>query len=343
MRQAEIGRTGVYVSELGFGGGPVGDLFVRLSDDEARATIRAAWKKGVRYLDTSPWYGRGMSERRMGDFVREQAGSSELVLSTKVGRVLHRPTKSSPFVPEFWAGGLEFPHTFDYTYDGVLRSFEDSLQRLGVNQVDLLLIHDLDLAHHEDEQRVAAYIDQLAGGGWRALSELRDEGAVRGIGAGINELGMLDKFLDRFDLDFVLMALCYTLLEHDTLAHELPRCVEEGVSVVVGGAFHSGILATGARSGAKYNYGETPAEYAHRVAKIEQLCARFEVPLAAAALQFPLAHEAVASVLVGMSSPQEVDQNADAFCTAIPGEFWEELRSSGLISANAPTPPALNS
>jgi D-threo-aldose 1-dehydrogenase len=262
----------------------------------------------------------------------------QFVLSTKVGRTLRRPAQPSSFDPGFWAGGLPFEAEFNYSYDGVMRSFEDSLQRLGMDRVDLLLIHDLDFWHHKTESQVNAYLRQLATSGWRALSELRDQGVIRGIGAGINELGMIPRFLDLAQIDFFLVALRYTLLDQRSLDIELPQCAKRGCGVVVGGAFNSGVLASGAVVGAKNDYADAPSEILERVSRIEAVCRRHAVSLIGAALQFPLGHPLVASVIAGAITPTQVYQTVDAMRHRIPMDFWEELKKEGLLRADAPVP-----
>jgi D-threo-aldose 1-dehydrogenase len=334
-----LGRTGIPLTQLGFGGAPLGDLFKRLTEAEAAATLDAAWSAGIRYFDTAPWYGRGQSEHRIGRFLYRQP-RQDFVLSTKVGRTLHAPAVPDTFDTGFWAGGLAFDHVFDYSHDGILRAFEDSLQRLGMNRIDLLLIHDLDFRHHEVPEKVAAYMGQLATGGWRAVERLRAEGVIRGIGAGINELGMIPRFLDLFDIDFFLLALRYTLMEQETLDLELPRCAGRGAGIIIGGVFNSGILATGAVPGARYNYRDATAAEMEKVGRIEAVCRRHGVPLPAAALQFPFGHASVASVIPGVISPEEVTRNVAAFRQSIPGDLWAELKAEGLLRSDAPTPAA---
>ncbi len=293
----KLGRTHASVTEFGLGTAPLGDLFDRVDDDEAAEIVAAAWDGGARFFDTSPWYGRGQSEHRLGRAVYRRP-RDEYVLSTKIGRLLKRPLK--PFVArDQWIGGLEFEPVYDYGYDGVMRSFEDSLQRLSVNRIDLLLVHDLDGWNHENPLALEAYFQQLLVGGWRAHVELRDQGAIRAIGAGINTRSAIPRFLDAFDIDFFLLAMRYTLLETDVLDEEFPRCAERGVGIVVGGGYNSGILATGAIPGAMYNYKPAGPEILDRVAKIEAVCKRHGVSLAAAALQFPLGHPIVASIIPG--------------------------------------------
>jgi D-threo-aldose 1-dehydrogenase len=207
-----------------------------------------------------------------------------------------------------------------------------------VSQIDLLVIHDLDLWSHATEVRVSAHLATLVSSGWRALEKLRGEGAIRSIGAGINELGMIPRFLDAIDLDFFLIAMRYTLLDQRTLDDELPLCLERKVGVVVGAVFNSGILATGATPGAKYDYEDAPPEIVGRVRRIERVCDQHGVPLAAAALQFPLGHPSVATVIPGSFRPDQVKQNVDLFQHEIPAQFWAELKDEGLIHADAPVP-----
>lgn len=333
----KLGRAGVAVTELGLGTAPLGELFERVSDEEAAAVLETAWEGGVRYVDTSPWYGRGQSEHRVGRFLYRKPRDS-FVISSKVGRTLHRPKKPGPFEHGEWIGGLEFDTVFDYGYDGIMRSFEDSLQRLGINSIDVLIIHDLDPWHHKTETRVGAYFTQLITGGWRALAELRDQGLIKGIGAGFNTMGFIPRYLDLFDMDFFLIAMRYTLLEQDTLDSEFPRCAERGVGIVIGGTYNSGILATGAVPGAMYNYEPAKPPILERVAKMEAVCRRHGVPIAAAALQFPLGHPIVASVIPGAVSRQQVAQNVAAFTHPIPADLWAELKHEKLIRADAPVP-----
>ena len=336
MRTRKLGRTGVSVSELGLGTAPLGELFDRVEDDEAAAIVQTAWDGGVRYYDTSPWYGRGLSEHRVGRALHRRQRDN-FVISTKIGRLLRRPLKSGP-IRDQWIGGLNFETVFDYSYDGVMRSFEDSLQRLGIPSIDFLLVHDLDGWNHKDPATLDAYFGQLVTGGWRALTELRDSGAIRGLGAGLNSAAIIPRFLDLFDIDFFLLAMRYTLLEQDVLDSELPRCAERGVGIVIGGGYNSGILATGAVPGALYNYEPAGPAILERVAKIEAVCKRWNIPLPAAALHFPLGHPIVASIIPGAISTRQVEQNLAAFRHNIPADFWAELKHGKLIRADAPTP-----
>jgi D-threo-aldose 1-dehydrogenase len=335
LKTRKLGRTNVLVTELGLGTAPLGELFVKVEDDEAAAVIDAAWSGGVRYFDTSPWYGRGLAEHTLGRALyRKPRG--DFVISTKIGRLLRRPFGPNA-IKDQWLGGLEFQTVFDYGYDGVMRSFEDSLQRLGINRVDLLLIHDLDPSDH-NSAALNAYLAQLKTSGWKALAELREAGLIGGIGGGFNSKESLPRFLDLFDMDFFLLAMRYTLLEQEVLDDEFPRCEERGVGIVVGGSYNSGILATGAVPGAMYNYAPAGPEILERVRKIEAVCARHKIPLPAAALQFPLGHPIVASIIPGAVAGAQVEKNVAAFRHSIPADLWAELKHEKLIRADAPTP-----
>jgi D-threo-aldose 1-dehydrogenase len=332
-----LGRTGISLTQLGLGGAGLGDLFSIIPDDVALATLNAAWEAGIRYFDTAPWYGLGQSEHRFGRALYRQP-RRDFVLSTKVGRTLHAVHDAESYDTGMWSGGLPFRVRFDYGYDGVMRSFEDSLQRLGLPRIDLLMIHDLDIQYHRTPQRVAAFLTQLHNGGARALEELRRDGRIGGFGAGINEPGMIPRFLDLIDLDCFLVAMPYTLLDQAVLDEEFPRCTERGIGFVIGSVFASGILATGAVPGALYGYVPADQPMLARVARIEAVCARHGVPLAAAALQFPLGNPAVASVIPGALAPEQVQRNVAAFRHPIPANLWAELKHEGLLRADAPTP-----
>jgi D-threo-aldose 1-dehydrogenase len=339
LERRPLGRTDVRVTPLGFGSGTLGDLWEVIAEAQADATLAAAWDAGIRYFDTAPFYGHGKSEHRVGRMLRTRP-RDEFVLSTKVGRVYSRPETPGQYEPGLWAGGLPFNFRVDYTRDGVRRSYEDSLMRLGLTRVDALLVHDLDFLFHKTEEGVGERLRELdAGGGFAALRELRERREIRAIGAGINEIGMIPRFLERFDPDFFLVAMPYTLLSQDALERELPMCLERGVGVVIGAPFASGILARGANSSAAtYAYAPPAPEVVERTRRIEATCARHGVPLGAAALQFPLAHPAVAAVIPGPNSPEHVRRNLEWVRAPIPPELWSDLKAEGLLRTDAPMP-----
>lgn len=328
-----IAKTNVQITQLGMGGATLGDLWQRTPDSQALATIDAAYDAGVRFFDTAPWYGLGKSELRMGCGLRDRP---DAVVATKVGRILHRGGR--PENASRWVGGLPFGLTFDYTRSGVIRSFEDSLQRLGMTRVDALAIHDLDMRYHENPEGVDARFRELdTGGGYAALREIVASGGVSAIGAGINRTGLIPKFLAAFDLDYFLVAMPYTLLSQEGLA-ELNQCAERGVSVIIGSPYASGLLASGATRPASYDYGDAPAAMVEKTRRLESVCARHAVPLAAAALQFVLAHPAVVSVIPGPASPEQARQNAEYYATPVPAAFWRELLAEKIIDPLSPVP-----
>lgn len=333
IAKRQLGRTGVEVTQLGFGGG----AFVTVDEEQAQTTLRACYEAGSAFFDTSPWYGHGLSEHRIGHFLRNQP-RDRFVLETKIGRILTRSSDGKKFnAPE--AGRLSFDYHFDYRYGGVMRSYEDSMQRLGMRQIDMLLVHDLDVQHHQEEG-VQNHLKELGDGGWKALAELRSSGQIKAIGAGINERGMMPRFLDLFDMDFFLVAMPYTLLDQEVLDRELPRCVQQNVGIVIGAPYSSGILASGVVQGAHYGYQEPPGPVLAKVRRVEAICKNHGVPLRAAALQFPLGHESVASVIPGAISPDQVADNLEMFRVDIPSDFWSNLKEEGLLRDDAPTPPA---
>jgi D-threo-aldose 1-dehydrogenase len=337
LPKRRLGKTDLELTVLGLGGAPLGELFETVPEVIAEEVLQTAFDAGVRYFDTAPWYGHGLSEHRFGHFLRAQDRDA-FVLSTKVGRVYTRPADIGSISTAPWVGGLPFELHFDYGYDGVLRSYEDSLQRLGMNRVDCLLIHDLDEGYHDPESMLIRHRQSLERGGWKALAELRDSGEILAVGAGINDHRMMAYFYGRFDIDFFLVAMPYTLLEQPALHTDFEVCRQRRIGIVVGSPFASGILATGAVANAKYNYAPASAEMLEKTRQIEAVCEEFGVPLQAAALQFPLGHEAVAAVIPGATHPRFVSTNVANLMTPIPLEFWEMLKSRQLIDETAPTP-----
>jgi D-threo-aldose 1-dehydrogenase len=342
MERRRIGRSSLEVSTLGFGGNALGNLYAVVDEAGARDAVRAAHLTGVTYFDTAPMYGHGLSERRMGDALRALP-RDEFVLSTKVGRLLVPHGRVPPPRPSVAEGGiftgeLPFLPTFDFSYDATLRSFEDSLQRLGLNRVDLLLIHDCDPWSQGD--RYPQALRAVEHGALKALERLKAAGTIGAFGAGLNQAEACERLMDMGSFDCFMLAGRYTLLEQGALDGFLPRCLREGVSVILAAPYNSGILATGSVEGARYNYTPAPPEVLARVARIEVVARAHGVPLAAAALQFVLAHPAVASVIPGGRSRAEVEQNARWASTPIPASFWSDLKAQGLVRAEAPVPAA---
>jgi D-threo-aldose 1-dehydrogenase len=322
----------------GFGAAPLGNLFHPIAEDEAIALVRHAYGAGVRHFDTAPHYGNGLSETRIGAGLRGIA-RDEYVLSSKVGRILV-PDHRAPREQNSYVDVLPYRQRWDYSRAGTLRSIEDSLQRLAVSRLDLVYIHDIDRDTHG-----TAYtqrLDEALTGAVPALTELRDAGAIGGFGLGVNDWRACVEVLARVDLDIVLLAGRYTLLDQSALPELLPICERRGVAVVIGGPYNSGILATGAHpadgTAPYFNYGPAPADVVGRVAAIEAVCAEFDVPLRAAALQFPLAHPAVISVIPGARTIAEFDQNLALATRGMPPAFWQALGRRGLVVPNAPLP-----
>ena len=334
-----VGKTALELPVFGFGSAHLGELYGKVDEAHSRATLDAAWDAGVRYYDTAPWYGRGLSEHRLGGFLRTKP-RGDFRITTKVGRTLYRPKNPATFDRSPWAGGLNFEVNFDYTYDGIMRSYEQALQRLALDTVDALVIHDLDAGFHGDKN--AGYEKQLVDSGVRALQELKKSGDILAFGMGINTNTALETTAGMVDLDFCLVAMPYTLLDQASLHTGMAALEKRGVSVIIGAPFASGILVTGSSGPAHYAYGKAPAEVQARVRGIEAVCTAHKVVLPAAALQFVLAHPIVASVIPGSAQPTEVTQNIASLQAPIPAAFWSDLKSQGLIDEASPTPGSGN-
>lgn len=320
-----LGRSGVEVSALAFGAAVIGNLYTEITEEQAHEAVTAAWQRGIRYFDSAPHYGLGLSERRLGAALSEYP-RAQFTVSTKVGRRL----EPSDGGGDDLANGFAVPATrrrvWDFSADGVRRTLDASLERLGLDRVDVVYLHDPD-----------DHAEQAFREGYPALDKLRSEGVVGAIGAGMNQAEMLTRFVRDTDVDVVLCAGRYTLLDQRALTELLPAAVERGTSVVVGGAFNSGLLAD-PKPGATYNYAAASPELLERALHLKSLADRHGTTLRAAALAFCAAHPAVASVLVGTRSAAEVHDCADQFETAVPAAFWQELRDTGLLPADAPVP-----
>ncbi len=332
-----LGQTGVELTQLGYGSAGIGELATHVSEEDAQAAMNTAWDAGVRYFDTSPWYGRTLSEHRMAHALRPRP-RSDYIISTKVGRIFRPAVNRDIIDQDQWIGGLAFDHYFDYSYDAIMRSYEDSQQRLGLTKIDLLLIHDLDHYHFETDHKVEAHMEVLYTSGIRALEELKRHGHIGGYGAGINHKGTMNRFMDLVELDFFLVAAPYTLLDQFVYHDEMARASELGMGFVIGAVLNSGILGTGAVPGAYYNYRPATEDALNRVGKIEAVCQRHNVPLVAAALQFPLGHPNVASIIPGAINASQEEANVNAMQIDIPDDFWAELKAEKILAQDIPTP-----
>ena len=325
-----LGRTGLNLTTLGFGSTGLGNLYRAQTEAAAMATVQAAHDGGIRYFDTAPLYGFGLAEHRMGA-ARRRIGP-DLLLSTKVGwRLSKGSADDAPTGPSdtLFDHPAPFKPHIDYSYDGVMRSVEDSMQRLGTDRIDILLLHDCDRRNHGDAYPVR--FREAMQGAYRALWSLRDQGTVRAIGAGLNEWEACQAFAEAGDFDCFLLAGRYTLLDQSSADSFLPLCERRGIGVILGGPYNSGILATGAVNGAMYDYAPAEPAIRERTRAIERVCAQYGVPLRAAALQFPLQHPAVATVIPGARDVAEVEQNLHLMALTIPDALWHELRRAGLI------------
>ena len=338
LPKRRIGKTKVEVTTLGLGGAPMGGFRATISDTEAMAIVDEAWAGGVRYYDTSPFYGYGRSELRFGAGLREKP-RDEFILSTKIGRILQplRPGEQKP--ADFRENGLPgFSPVFDYTYDGVMRSLEHSHLRLGLAKIDIALIHDVDFWTIKDRDILDQRFKTVMDSGFKALDELRRAGVIGAIGVGINESDTSLRFIQAGDFDCMLLAGRYTLLEQGGLQEFLPECVKRNVSVILGGPYNSGILTGGVKDNTTHDYVQAPRELIDKARKIEAVCQHHGVELGAAAMQFPLFHPAVAAVIPGALATAEVKQNVARMSARIPVEVWSELKREKLLDPAAPTP-----
>jgi len=338
--QRAIGSTGISISRIGFGGAPIGDVRKTPTWQDAQELLAAAWDAGIRYFDTAPFYGAGLSERRIGDFLRDKP-RDEYVLSSKVGRLLV-PDRAFALNRYGSASAMPFRPVFDFTYDGVMRSYDNSLQRLGLERIDILFLHDLGQFSQRDNHE-KTFLQATEGGGIRALEELRSSGAVRAIGAGVNEWQIIDTLMDHGRFDVFLLANRYTLLDQQVIDTLFPRIEREGIGIVIGAPLNSGILATGPVPGALFDYAPASEAMLDRTRRIEAIVERHGTTLIHAALNFPLGHPAVTAIIPGFSSMAEFTGNMAGYRRPLPSALWTDLASEGLIHPKSPHPvtPAL--
>jgi D-threo-aldose 1-dehydrogenase len=330
-----ITRPGLEVSEFAFGAAPIGNFRFNISDEEAHGAMSAAWAGGCRYFDTSPFYGYGRSELRVGQFLRNM-GDEPYVLSSKVGRWM-RPLRASDDVSILRKGGLPFVPNFDPSYDGTMRSLEQSFLRLGLNHIDIVFIHDIDAFTHGSNADTEPLFELAMNGAYRALTELRSSGEIIAIGAGINETSWCRRFVEAGDFDCMMLAGRYSLLEHSQETLELfDLCRTKNVGLLLAGVFNSGLLAGGSKSGASFHYKPTPKNILQQVEKIEAICQVHKISLSAAAIQFVLSEPLVKSAVIGATCESESLTNLIAYRSNIPPQFWSDMKSEGLIPKNLP-------
>lgn len=329
VQSRPIGQTDLEVTELGVGGAPLAGNFSEVSHTDGLDVVNAAFEAGITFVDTAPFYGFGRSERAVGDAIRGR----DYILSSKCGRLLAPGALPNPFEDAGMNNPLPFHPVYDYTYDGVMRSFEDSLQRLGLDRIDILLAHDIGELQHGAKDN-AHYFKQLTDGGYRAMDELRNNGDVKAIGLGVNEAAICMSALDIGDWDTFLLAGRYTLLEQDPLSDLIPSCMDRGASLIIGGPFNSGILV----GKDMWNYASAPEDVKARTRKIGEICTDHKVELPVAALQFPLAHPVVSSVIPGAKNGAEFTGILNWASQTTPPALWTDLQAAGLIHADAPLP-----
>ena len=318
-----LGRTALTVTRFGLGTAPLAGLFEAVDEAQGIAVIERAWDAGIRFFDTAPLYGHGLAEMRLGKVLRQKP-RDDFTLATKVGRLLRSDVPPEP--GQSWLGTPPVNPKFDFSYDGVMRSFEESLARLGLDRVDILHIHDPD-----------DHYDEAINGAYRALARLRADGVIAAVSAGMNQAEMLTRFAREGDFDCFLLAGRYTLLDQVALRELLPECLKRGIAILAGGVYNSGILADPKR-GAHYNYQTAPVELLDRARRIRDVCTRHKVPLKAAAVQFPMGHPAISCVIVGCRSTAQLDESIDMFEFEIPSALWADLKAEGLLPTEAPTP-----
>jgi len=334
-----LGKSEVAVTSVGFGTVPLAGFKAKASYADFESVIKAAFDGGVKYFDCAPMYGFGKAEYYLGHALRELGIRKDVVVSTKVGRVLKAASRVNKLDTVYgieWVDPLPFLDTYDYTYDGIMRSFEDSQARLALDYIDVLLVHDLGKSWHGDQ--ADTYWAQIRKSGYKALDELRSSGAVSAVGLGVNETESVVTVAREFNIDCALIAGRYTLLNHAPLEGAFAELQERNVSVIAGGVFNSGILATGVNGpGATYDYQTVPEAVVKKVHALQSVCAEYGVPLASAAIEFVLMHPAVATVVLGAPGVEEVKQNLASASKVIPTEFWHDLKQQGLIPEGAPT------
>ena len=327
FKLSPLGKTSLEIPKLSFGAAPLGNLYKKIDEKTISPLLDGVWNLGYIYFDTAPFYGFGISERRLGDFLRTK-NKNDYVLSTKVGRLLEPNASYNPD-RDYYIDAMPFQVKYDYSYDGVMKSYEHSIQRLGLEKIDILYMHDIGFVTHGKNHK--KHMNIAMSSGYKALDELRSQKLIQAIGLGVNEYEVCEEALEYGDWDCFLLAGRYTLLEQEAIKTFLPKCAKRNINIVIGGVFNSGILATGAVAGAKYNYNEAPKEILDKVQSIEKICRDFDVPMQAVALQFPMLHRCVSSVLIGSANLKHFSSPVPHLKVNIPKELWEKLISERLM------------
>ena len=329
-----LGKTGIEVSVIGFGGAPSGDLFENLDDQVCYDTLKNSHKNGINFFDTSPYYGYGLSEHRIGNYLKS-IRRKDFTLCTKVGRYM-TPDDSNKINRGSFKGGLNFSPNLDYSYDGVMKSFEQSLLRLGLSEIDICLIHDVDKWTHGDE--VEKHFKEAMNGAYKALDKLKNEKVIKAIGVRLNESDMCVRFAEAGDFDCMILAGRYTLLEQEPLDVFFPLALKKNIGIILAGVFNSGILIKGVGNNSTYDYKKIPDDIAKKYFAIDKICKEFAIPIGAAALQFCNAHSVVSTMILGMDQPSQINKNIDLFNYKIDKEFWYKLIKEKLIDSRSPIP-----
>jgi len=335
MQKRKLGNTNIYLSSLGFGAAPIGDLFENLDERNCYDILENAFNSNFNLFDTSPFYGNGLSEHRTGNFLKT-VDEESYFLSTKVGRYL-TPEKNHNIDRGAWAGGLNFKLNLDYSYDGVMRSFEQSLLRLAVSKIDICLIHDVDKFTFGNE--VDYYFKLAMNGAYKAIQKLKEEKVIKAIGVGLNDADICAKFANEGDFDCMVLAGRYSLLEHESALNDFfPIVDKQNIGIILAGVFNSGILAKGIGDNVTYNYDKIPNHIREKYIILSEVCDRYNVPVPAAALQFSYANKLISSMILGMDRLEQIKQNISFFNHLIPEDLWKELIEKKIIDERCPTP-----
>ena len=334
MQKRKLGKTDIELSAIGFGGAPIGDLFENLQDENCYKVLENCFEKNINHFDTSPYYGNGLSEQRLGYFLKK-IPKNKYYLSTKVGRYL-TPEKEENIDRGKWAGGLNFVPNIDYSYDGVMKSFEQSLHRLATSKIDICLIHDVDHFTHGDQ--VDHYFKIAMSGAYKALTQLKEEKIIKAIGIGVNDADMCKRFAEAGDFDCMLLAGRYTLLDQSALDDCIPIAEEKKIGIILGGVFNSGILAKGIGEDITYFYQTIPDNIKKKYNEISIICERYDVSVTSAALQFCYANKNISSMVIGMDRVNQINNNISSLSKKIPNDLWEELKNKNIIDERCALP-----